>query len=77
MIKIVYIYLVLTNIIFHFSRLAQKLQNDSKDEVLAKDANTKSDDWFDIYDPRNALTKRRREKSQQDSKERKRAKINN
>ncbi|XP_030765716.1 spliceosome-associated protein CWC27 homolog [Sitophilus oryzae] len=28
--------------------------------VLAKDANTKDDDWFEIYDPRNPLNKRRR-----------------
>lgn len=33
-----------------------------KDDVpiLAKDANTKDDDWFEIYDPRNPLNKRRR-----------------
>jgi len=30
--------------------------------ILAKDANTKDDDWFDIFDPRNKLNKRRREK---------------
>merc|ERR1712029_744813 len=35
-----------------------KFQND--DPILAKDANTKGDDWFDIYDPRNPLNKRRR-----------------
>ena len=35
-----------------------KFQND--DPILAKDANTKDDDWFDIYDPRNPLNKRRR-----------------
>lgn len=28
--------------------------------VVAKDANTKDDDWFEIYDPRNKLNKRRR-----------------
>ncbi|XP_043255443.1 spliceosome-associated protein CWC27 homolog [Colletes gigas] len=28
--------------------------------VLAKDASTKDDDWFEIYDPRNPLNKRRR-----------------
>lgn len=28
--------------------------------VLAKDANTKDDDWYDIDDPRNKLNKRRR-----------------
>jgi len=42
-----------------------KFQND--DPILAKDANTKGDDWFDIYDPRNPLNKRRRE---QDAKKR-------
>jgi len=41
----------------------------SDDPILAKDANTKDDNWFDIYDPRNPLNKRRREK---DSKNRKR-----
>lgn len=33
--------------------------------VLAKDANTKDDDWFEISDPRNALAKRRREASKE------------
>lgn len=28
--------------------------------TLAKDANTKDDNWFEIYDPRNKLNKRRR-----------------
>lgn len=28
--------------------------------VLARDANTKADDWYEIYDPRNPLNKRRR-----------------
>lgn len=28
--------------------------------VLARDANTKQDDWYEIYDPRNPLNKRRR-----------------
>ncbi|XP_050316203.1 spliceosome-associated protein CWC27 homolog [Anthonomus grandis grandis] len=41
------------------SWLGHKLQ--FKDNlVLAKDANTKDDDWFEIYDPRNTLNKRRR-----------------
>lgn len=31
--------------------------------VLAKDANVKDDDWFEITDPRNKLNKRRRETS--------------
>jgi peptidyl-prolyl cis-trans isomerase SDCCAG10 len=37
--------------------------------VLAKDANTKGDDWFEIYDPRNPLNKRRREESKKIMKE--------
>lgn len=41
------------------------LRNEEKALVLAKDASTKNDDWFEIYDPRNPLNKRRRgEKSQ-------------
>lgn len=32
--------------------------------MLAKDANKKADDWFEIYDPRNPMNKRRREESQ-------------
>jgi peptidyl-prolyl cis-trans isomerase SDCCAG10 len=32
------------------------------DPVLAKDANMRNEeDWFDIYDPRNPINKRRRE----------------
>jgi peptidyl-prolyl cis-trans isomerase SDCCAG10 len=31
--------------------------------VIAKDASTKTDDWFEIYDPRNPINKRRREAS--------------
>merc|ERR1711874_511040 len=42
------------------------LKFESNDPVLAKDASTKDDDWFDIYDPRNPLNKRRREKDQKD-----------
>merc|ERR1712142_504611 len=30
----------------------------------AKDANMKDGDWYDIYDPRNSVTKRRREESE-------------
>ncbi|XP_045460888.1 spliceosome-associated protein CWC27 homolog [Harmonia axyridis] len=36
--------------------------------VLAKDANTKDDDWFEIYDPRNPLNKRRRGETSTKSK---------
>merc|ERR1719511_147745 len=44
------------------SWMHKKLKFESEDPVLAKDANTKDDDWFDIYDPRNPLNRRRREK---------------
>jgi len=40
------------------------LKFENNDPVVAKDASTKDDDWFDIYDPRNPLNKRRREKDQ-------------
>lgn len=47
------------------SWLAHALHCEEKAPVLAKDASTKDDDWFEIYDPRNPLNKRRRgEKSQ-------------
>jgi len=42
------------------------------DKVQAKDANTKDDDWFDIYDPRNKLNKRRRERDANGERERNR-----
>lgn len=42
--------------------------------VLAKDANTKSDDWYEIYDPRNPITKRRRENSKHYSREKRKSK---
>ena len=45
------------------SWMHKELKFVSDDPVLAKDANTKDDDWFDIYDPRNPLNKRRREKA--------------
>lgn len=35
-----------------------KFQDDAP--VLAKDASTKADDWYDAYDPRNPLNKRKR-----------------
>ena len=40
--------------------MANSLKFESDDPVLAKDASTKDDDWFDIYDPRNPMNKRRR-----------------
>lgn len=42
------------------SWLAHALHCEEKIPVLAKDASTKNDDWFEIYDPRNPLNKRRR-----------------
>lgn len=43
--------------------LTHKLKFESNTPVLAKDASTKTDDWFEIYDPRNPINKRRREAS--------------
>jgi len=39
------------------------LKFESNTPALAKDASTKTDDWFEIYDPRNPINKRRREAS--------------
>lgn len=44
------------------------LKFESDDPVLAKDASTKDDDWFDIYDPRNPINKRRRQNDAKASK---------
>jgi peptidyl-prolyl cis-trans isomerase SDCCAG10 len=41
--------------------MANTLKFESDAPVMAKDANNKTDDWFDIYDPRNPMNKRRRE----------------
>lgn len=43
--------------------LAHSLHCEDKNPVLARDANLKDDDWFEIYDPRNPLNKRRRGES--------------
>ncbi|XP_053675687.1 spliceosome-associated protein CWC27 homolog [Anopheles nili] len=41
--------------------LAHRLEfNKQDDPILAKDAATKGDDWYDVYDPRNPLNKRKR-----------------
>lgn len=41
--------------------LSHKLDfSESEQAVLAKDASKKEDDWYDIYDPRNPLNKRKR-----------------
>lgn len=41
-------------------RLAHKLNFELGAPILAKDANTKDDDWYEVFDPRNPLNKRRR-----------------
>nr|XP_018914497.1 PREDICTED: peptidyl-prolyl cis-trans isomerase CWC27 homolog [Bemisia tabaci] len=50
------------------SWMGHKLVFESNDPVIAKDANTKSDDWFEIYDPRNPINKRRRDMSKEQLK---------
>uniref|UniRef100_A0A6P7GAM0 Spliceosome-associated protein CWC27 homolog n=1 Tax=Diabrotica virgifera virgifera TaxID=50390 RepID=A0A6P7GAM0_DIAVI len=42
------------------SWLSHNLKFEDDTPILAKDANTKDDDWFEIYDPRHPLAKRRR-----------------
>ncbi|XP_075988424.1 spliceosome-associated protein CWC27 homolog isoform X2 [Anticarsia gemmatalis] len=48
--------------------LGHTLRFEEKGAVLAKDASSKGDDWFDIYDPRNPINKRKREKSDKKQK---------
>lgn len=43
--------------------LSHKLTFEEKTPILAKDASTKSDDWYDVYDPRNPINKRKRGES--------------
>lgn len=50
------------------SWLTHVLHCEEKAPVLAKDASTKDDDWFEIYDPRNPLNKRRRGEQSHKSK---------
>lgn len=40
--------------------LGHTLRFEEKAPVLAKDASTKKDDWYDAFDPRNPLNKRKR-----------------
>lgn len=40
--------------------LAHTLRFEEKAPVLAKDASTKKDDWYDAHDPRNSINKRKR-----------------
>ncbi|XP_040166859.1 spliceosome-associated protein CWC27 homolog [Anopheles arabiensis] len=52
--------------------LSHRLEFEKKDPILAKDAATKDDDWYDVYDPRNPLNKRKRgEKIERTQKPRK------
>lgn len=54
---------VLSNLIFSITDdwLSHTLQFEhSAVAVLARDASTKQDDWYDVYDPRNPLNKRKR-----------------
>jgi peptidyl-prolyl cis-trans isomerase SDCCAG10 len=55
------------------SWMTHALHCEDKTPVLAKDASTKDDDWFEIYDPRNPLNKRRRGEKSDNSKEDKRS----
>lgn len=45
--------------------LGHTLKFEENGAVLAKDAATKQDDWYDVYDPRNPLNKRRRGEDKQ------------
>lgn len=56
------------------SWMAHTLHCAEKVPVLAKDASTKDDDWFEIYDPRNPLNKRRRGENTHKSKDDKNSK---
>lgn len=53
------------------SWMTHALHCEEKAPILAKDASTKDDDWFEIYDPRNPLNKRRRGEKSQRSKDEK------
>ncbi|CAH0716959.1 unnamed protein product, partial [Brenthis ino] len=48
--------------------MGHTLRFEEKGAVLAKDASSKGDDWFDIYDPRNPINKRKREKTDKKNK---------
>lgn len=40
--------------------LSHTLRFSEQGNILARDASTKQDDWYDVYDPRNPLNKRKR-----------------
>ncbi|XP_054735444.1 spliceosome-associated protein CWC27 homolog [Anastrepha obliqua] len=48
--------------------LAHTLKFEETVAVLAKDASTKGDDWYDAYDPRNPINKRKRGEGSQSEK---------
>ncbi|XP_046975018.1 spliceosome-associated protein CWC27 homolog isoform X2 [Vanessa cardui] len=48
--------------------LGHTLRFEDKGSVVAKDASSKGDDWFDIYDPRNPINKRKRDKNDKKNK---------
>ncbi|KAJ8673424.1 hypothetical protein QAD02_004686 [Eretmocerus hayati] len=50
------------------SWMTRSLRCEDNAPVLAKDASTKGDDWFEIYDPRNPINKRRRGETSDKSK---------
>ena len=42
-------------------RLVKELHFKSDTPVLARDANTKDEDWYEIHDPRSKISQQRRE----------------
>lgn len=48
--------------------LKHRFHFETSSPVLAKDASTKDDNWYDVNDPRNVLNKRRREDTSRQSK---------
>ena len=51
------------------SRMTHSLNFEEDEVSKAKDANMKGDDWYDIYDPRNAITKERNKQAQKEAKQ--------
>lgn len=47
--------------------LSHTLRFVERGSTLAKDASTKEDDWYDVYDPRNPINKRKREKKKENN----------
>ncbi|XP_055334446.1 spliceosome-associated protein CWC27 homolog [Paramacrobiotus metropolitanus] len=53
------------------SWMKNKLSFEEERLVLAKDASLKADDWYDLYDPRNPINRRKREGKNEESTKRK------